>query len=95
VSDFFHRIFANAFNQGYIKGIIIDRSNIQIINLYFVDDIILFLNASESVIHALRWILVGFKNLSGMKIKFLKYKIIPLNLTEEEGSHLASIFFLL
>jgi hypothetical protein len=92
VSDVLHRILTNASNQGYIKGIIINRFNIYIINLHFAVDTLLFLDASELVIHALRWILIGFENLSGVKINFSKCKMIPLNLSEEEGSQLASIF---
>jgi hypothetical protein len=61
-------------------------------NLHFADDALLFLEASESAIQSLRWILIGFENLSGMKINFSKCEMIPLNLHEEEGNQLASIF---
>jgi hypothetical protein len=61
-------------------------------NLHFVDDTLLFLEASEFVIHALRWILIGFDNLFGMKINFSRCEIILLNLKDDEGDKLASIF---
>jgi Reverse transcriptase (RNA-dependent DNA polymerase) len=92
VSDVLHIILFNAEQQGFIKGVVIDITNIKIMNLHFVDDTLLFLEASEYVIHALRWILIGFKNLSGMKINFIKYEMIPLNLNENEGNQLVSIF---
>jgi Reverse transcriptase (RNA-dependent DNA polymerase) len=92
VSDVLHRILFNAQQNSYIKGVVIDRANIQIMNLHFADDTLLFLEASESVIHALRWMLIGFENLSGMKINFSKCEMIPLNLNENEGHQLASIF---
>jgi Reverse transcriptase (RNA-dependent DNA polymerase) len=92
VSDVLHRILLNAQQQGFIKGVVIDITNIQIMNLHFANDTLLFLEASAYVIHALRWILIGFKNLSDMKINFLKYEMIPLNLNENEGKQLASNF---
>jgi hypothetical protein len=71
---------------------VIDKTNIQIMNLYFADDTLLFLEASEAVIQSLRWILIGFENLSSMKIIFFKCEMISLNLNEDEGNQLSSIF---
>jgi hypothetical protein len=61
-------------------------------NLHFADDTLSFLEASKSVIHALRWILIGFENLSSIKINISKCEMIPLNLKDDEGDKLASIF---
>jgi hypothetical protein len=37
----------------------------------------------------LKWILLGYEDLSGMTINFIKSELVPLNLTELEGSQLA------
>jgi hypothetical protein len=92
VSDVLHMILFNAQQNVFIKGVVIDKTNIQIMNLHFADGILLFLKASKVIIQSPRWILIGFKNLSGMKIIFFKCEMIPLNLKEDEGIQLASIF---
>jgi hypothetical protein len=46
----------------------------------------LFLEATHANIQALKWLLLGYENLSGMKINFNKCELIPLNLTDSEGT---------
>lgn len=62
-----------------------------ILNLYFADDTLLFLKADNSNIEALKWILIGFENLSGMKINFSKYEMVSLNISSTETISLASL----
>jgi hypothetical protein len=52
----------------------------------------LFLEVTHHNIHVLRWLLLGFENLSGLKINYNKCEMIPLNITKEMGTHLASLF---
>jgi hypothetical protein len=40
-------------------------------------------------IQVLKWLLLGFEDLSGMKIFFSKCEIVPLNVTQWEGDQLA------
>jgi hypothetical protein len=40
-------------------------------------------------IQVLKWFLLGFKDLSSMKIKFSKCELVPLNVSEHEGNQLA------
>jgi hypothetical protein len=44
------------------------------------------------MIEALKLLLVGFENLSDLKINYTKSELIPLNLTDEESTCLAQIF---
>jgi hypothetical protein len=60
--------------------------------LHFADDTLLFLEASDLNIQVLRWLLIGFENLSGLKINYVKCEMIPLNISEEVGHHLTSQF---
>jgi hypothetical protein len=49
----------------------------------------LFLEATIENNHALKWMLLGYEDLSGMKINFMKSVLVPLNLIDLEGTHLA------
>jgi hypothetical protein len=62
-----------------------------LINLYFVDDTLLFLEAKTKYIKVLKLILIAFEDLFGLKINFDKCKIVLLNILNEEGSILAQI----
>jgi hypothetical protein len=42
ISDVLLRILLNAQQQDFIKGVVIDRTNIQIMILHFADDTLLF-----------------------------------------------------
>jgi hypothetical protein len=37
-------------------------------------------------------LLIGFENLSSLKINYSKCEIISMNITENEGNHFASLF---
>jgi hypothetical protein len=60
--------------------------------LYFADDTLLFLEVLDFNIQVLRWLLIGFENLSRLKINYAKCEMIPLNIYEEMGHHLAFLF---
>jgi hypothetical protein len=92
VSEAFHRILSNASNEGYLKGVQLGRNNLKFLNLHFADDTLLFLEASESNIQVLRWLSIGFENLSRLKINYSKREIISMNIFEDEGNNLASLF---
>jgi Reverse transcriptase (RNA-dependent DNA polymerase) len=62
-----------------------------ILNLHFADDTLLFLETKAEYIEVLKWILVAFEDLSGLKINFDKCEMVPLNISDEEGYNLAQI----
>jgi Reverse transcriptase (RNA-dependent DNA polymerase) len=89
VADVFHRILQKAQSNGILRGLG-DFGNLgQILNLHFADDTLLFLEAPKDNIEILKWILLGYEDLSDMKINFAKSELVPLNLTEEECTKLA------
>jgi hypothetical protein len=92
VSKAFHRILSNASNEGYLKGVQLGRNDLKILNLYFTDDTLFFFETTNSNIQVLRWLLIGFENLFGLKINYSKCEIIPMNITEDEGKNLVSLF---
>jgi hypothetical protein len=42
----------------------------------------MFLEATMNNIQVLKWLLLGFEDLSGMKINFSKCELVPLNVTK-------------
>jgi hypothetical protein len=84
-----HRILQNAQDNGYLSDVNITSEGPRILNLHFVDDALLFLETTSFNVENFRWILVSFKQLSGMRINFSKYVLIPFNPTSAEGELLA------
>jgi hypothetical protein len=81
-----HSILAKAQHNGHLKGIGSFGSVGNILNLHFADDTLLFLEASDANIQTLKWLLLGYEDLSGMKVNFNKCELIPLSLTDNEGT---------
>lgn len=82
-------IIKNAQVSRHLKGLDIGSNMGSILNLHFADDTLLFLDAELSNIEILKWFLISFEDLSGMKIKFSKCEMIPLNISLEDGTILA------
>jgi Reverse transcriptase (RNA-dependent DNA polymerase) len=79
VADVFHRILQKAQSNRILRGLG-DFGNLgQILNLHFADDTLLFLEAPKDNIEILKWILLGYEDLSDMKINFAKSELVPLN----------------
>jgi hypothetical protein len=90
VVDTLSKMITKAKSQGYIKGLGSFAGNSPI-NLNFADDTLIFLVADTKIIDAFKMLLIGFENLSGLKINYTKSELVPLNLTQIEGLQLANI----
>jgi hypothetical protein len=77
--------------HGYIKDLG-NFNNQNIINLNYVDDVLLFLQAYNSMLEALNFLLIGFENLIGLKINYTKSEIIHLNISEQECTIMTQSF---
>ena len=62
------------------------------LNLHFADDTLIFLEANDKMVEALKLLSSGFENMTGLKINFHKSIMFPLNLDEIESTRLASRF---
>lgn len=91
VTDALSRILNKAQATGFIKGLGHFNNNKIVINLNFADDTLIFLTAHVKQIEGLKLLLIGFENLSGLKINYSKSEVIPLNLQEEESTVIANI----
>ena len=47
--------------------------------------------SDRKMIIVLKWLLLGFENLSGLKINFDKSEMVPLNIGEDQGQALANL----
>lgn len=88
VADTLNKILSNAQSSGFISGL--GHSTSKTLNLHFADDTLLFLEAKPLMIEHLKYLLIGFEHLSGLKINFHKSALVPLNITQELASTLAS-----
>ena len=71
---------------GYLSGCIIrggNRATLNISHLFFVDDTIVFYEASKEQLTHLSWILLWFEATSGLRINLAKSEIIPVGEVEE------------
>jgi Reverse transcriptase (RNA-dependent DNA polymerase) len=91
VADVLNVLLNNAQDKGYIKGLGAKGAFSSLVNIYFADDTLLFLEANVKYIESLKWILIAFEDLSGLKINFDKCEMILLNISETEGPQLAEI----
>jgi hypothetical protein len=63
-----------------------------VISLQYADDTLLFLSHEGDSATYLKWVIIYFEKLSGMKINYHKSDMIPINLEEEETQVYAKIF---
>jgi hypothetical protein len=89
VADVLNKVLKNAHSAGFIRGLGNFLNLGEVLNLQFADDTLLFLQADRKMIHTLKWILLCFENLSGLKINFDKSEMVALNLSDHEGKVLA------
>jgi Reverse transcriptase (RNA-dependent DNA polymerase) len=66
-------------------------NSLNITHLQFADDLLIFLNADERQCAALKLLLSGFENMTGLKINYSKSEVISLNLTTHKENLLAQI----
>jgi Reverse transcriptase (RNA-dependent DNA polymerase) len=92
VTDALCQILIRGRDAGLIQdlGPVLDNGH-NIINFHYADDTIFFLKADSKCVEIVLWSLYAFEALTGIKINFSKTELIPLNLSQEEASELASL----
>jgi hypothetical protein len=84
VIDVFTRILIKAAKMDYITGFMNSIHHEGVLSLQYANDTLLFLRHSYEDATHLKWILVCFEQISGMKINYNKSDMAPVNLDEEE-----------
>jgi hypothetical protein len=84
VVDVFTRMFIKASKLTYITGFMKSIHPEDVLSLQYVDDTLLFLIHNYEDATQLKWIMVCFEQISGMKNNYSKSGMAPVNLDEEE-----------
>jgi hypothetical protein len=87
----FTRMLINAANNGYIIGLMSSLNPEGVISLQYADDTLLFLEHDYKVVGYLKWLMVCFEKLFGMRINYHKSDFTPINLDEDECHNCAQI----
>ena len=70
VAEAFNALMEKDKHQGLIKGFAVDNVDQEVTHLQFVDDTIIFCDASMTQVINLKFILKWFEKLSGLKINY-------------------------
>jgi hypothetical protein len=92
VVDVFTRMLMKAARTNYISGFMTSIYPGGVLSLQYADDTLLFLKHDLVSAGRLKWIMVYFEQLSGMKINYNKSGMVPVNLEEEETLQYSRIF---
>ena len=89
----FSKMIAGAVAGGFLSGFSVGEAtsgSINISHLLFADDTLIFYDAKQEQIRALRAFLLCFEAVSGLKVNLAKYEVVPVGLVPNVES-LASI----
>jgi hypothetical protein len=82
VVDIFTRMLIKAANRGHITSFMSNMYPEGVITLQYADDTLLFLKHSVEDACHLKWLLLYFEKISGMKINYHKSDLTSMNLEE-------------
>ena len=78
-------------NAGHIKGVVSHLVAGGVTHLQYADDTILLLELEDRALANLKFILICFEILSGLKINFLKSEVVVLGVSQQEQARVANI----
>jgi hypothetical protein len=84
VADVFTGMLMKAASKTYISRFMSSIYPEEVLSLRYVDDTLLFFKHSYVDATHLKWVMVCFEQISGMKINYGKSDMIPVNLDVEE-----------
>ena len=90
VADSLNKILTRAQSAGLIQDLGNFPTAQQTLNLHFANDTLLFLQANSLYAENLKFLLLGFENLSGLTINFDKSSLVPLNISDTEALYFAN-----
>jgi hypothetical protein len=73
-----------ASSKGIITGLMSRMYPEGVMSLQYIDDTLLFLTHDTQATCYLKWLMVYFENILGLKINFDKSDLTHMNLSEEE-----------
>jgi hypothetical protein len=82
----------HASSAGHIKGVVSHLVDNGVTHLQYADDTILLIELDDLAIANLKFILICFEILSGLKIKFFKSEVIVTGVSQLEQARVARMF---
>ena len=92
VADVFSRMLMKAARHGLVTGLLPQVVEGGIISLQYADDTLLFLENNMEKACNLKWLLVCFEQMSGMKINYDKSDLLTVGLEEDQANEFARLF---
>ncbi|GKU91337.1 hypothetical protein SLEP1_g5224 [Rubroshorea leprosula] len=89
IAEGLNGIINYAVEHNLFKGVAVGKGSLMITHLQFADDTILFEEATEENMKALKGIMRTFELVSGLKINYNKSQLIGVNVKEEEVSKMS------
>jgi hypothetical protein len=84
-------MLSRAADKRYFRGLMTSLYPQGVISLQYADDTLLFLDNDEQGVSHLKWLMVCFDHLSGMKMNYHKNVLTPINLGEDEACNFAKV----
>ena len=92
VADVFSRMLMKAARQGLISGLLPQVVEGGIISLQYTNDTLLFLENNIEKASTLKWFLVCFEQMSGMKINYDKSDLLTIGMSDDDTNDFAKLF---
>jgi hypothetical protein len=92
IADTLSIILDHASAMGHIKGVVSHLVDDGVTHLQYADDMILLIELDDLAIANLKFILICFEILSGLKINFTKSKVIVTGVSQLEQARVARMF---
>jgi hypothetical protein len=92
VADVFTRMLMKIVKQDFISGLLPQVVEGGVISLQYADDTLLFLENDLEKASTMKWLLVCFEQMSGMKINYDKSDLLTIGMDEDSTNAFAKIF---
>jgi hypothetical protein len=89
IADALSILLDHASNGGHIKGVVSHLVDNGVTHLQYADDTILLIELDDLAIANLKFILICFEIMSGLKINFFKSEVIVTGVSQLEQSRVA------
>ena len=92
VADIFTRMLMKAARSSLVAGLLPRALDGGVLSLQYANDILLFLENDLEKANNLKWLLICYEKMTGMKINYDKSDLLTISIEEERINDLAKIF---
>jgi hypothetical protein len=92
VADIFTRMLMKVARSNLVSGLLTRAVEGDVLTLQYADDTLLFLENDLEKANNLKWLLICYEKMTGMKINYDKSDLLTIGIKEERVNELAKIF---